>query len=766
MDIVCTLVITSIVLLLQASTIFVQTMSEIMGDANVTARSAPSHQEAPVQLMAPISLTTPTATGTGTSVAKAEESDKESEVDKNGATHSLPPSHILEDGRFIYLPPPNTVERSRFFERSIARHGLLQADMKLKSVLSQEQAKKDDDDAEEEQDADGDEDDKTAPKVHPLAVASARLQANGLSELNRAINLSQLVTTGEYFGLTNIVDPSLEGNAAGETKEGAPSVVITAASQQIDAIKSTFVLKRKRAQFQKASSTLERHEKRLKAAIQAQRVLDRRLFQLRQQWRLVAPEHGTRARLHAARSTEVVAIDVDVYDRDRVGGGNQALKANIGKQQTLAGRLASRVPRFATIELQDDYKVPQQTKDEKFAENSSNNSKTEGAPEEMQTDEAEKEEDLSNYTRAEPFAVADPTLGRVVENFDPTKVPMLNLQLEIQKSSTGFLQSSCLEPITTLRVAKGDTTEYSQDEDLLVSLQHSLFCASLFESIRTELDPQPEDPTQFSATQRSLPPVAWLSCESEQNFLPAPNRVVGGGYGLSSLCVVHCHEGEVKVQLDSEYTLCVKLVEANVAKEKKSSNLDDSSAMDTSEDRSRSGSQSPEQLHALCRALLLHAQDVYHRHSLYLRERAIKKAEEEKAKGDGPRGLARISKEAIAEKARILQSCVSLGSKVLYEQRIRKALVRIARWLMRQTSSDRLDVEWLALSVFDLQSHFTLRFQQLVLDVTIVRDSMTVTQIAEGGEHRKVHFHSEKEFEIFLKMELRRHLRTGAAGKE
>ena len=88
-----------------------------------------------------------------------------------------------------------------------------------------------------------------------------------------------------------------------------------------------------------------------------------------------------------------------------------------------------------------------------------------------------------------------------------------------------------------------------------------------------------------------------------------------------------------------------------------------------------SGSQSPEQLHTLCRALLLHAQDVYHRHSLYLRERARKKKEEEEAKGDAPRGLARIKKEDIPDKASILQSCVSLGAKMLFEQRIRKALL-------------------------------------------------------------------------------------------
>lgn len=649
------------------------------------------------------------------------------EDQNNGAAQSLPPSHILEDGRFIYLPPPDPVERSRFFERSIARHGLLQADMAEGETLQDAALAK-----EQEGEEDGD---KTAPKVHPLAVASARLQSNGLMELNRAINLANLVQTNEYFGLTNIVDPSLEENKPGGV----------AAVQSVDAIKSTFVLERKRGQFQKATSTLERHEKRLRAAIEAQRVLDYRLFQLRQQWRLVAPEHGTRARLHATRPTEIVAIDVDVYDRDRVGGGNQAIKSTaVGKQQTLARRLASRVPRFATIELQDDFKS---TKDQIINDNG----------EEMTAmdldEEGVKPKSVARYTRAEPFAVADPTIGRVVENFDSSKVPMLNLKLEIQKASTGFSQSSCLEPITTLNAGKDTGVEYTRDEDLLVSLQHSLFCASLFESIRSELDPQPDNPTQFSATQRNQPPVAWLSCDSEENFLPAPNRVVSGGYGLSPLAVVHCHEGEVKVQLDAEYTMLVKLVEANVETEVSSSN--EHGADGVGQD---SGSQSPDQLHALCRALLLHSQDVYHRHSLYLRERAKKKEEEEKAKGDGPRGLDRVTKEDLPEKARILQNCVSLGSKMLYEKRIRKVLLRLSEWL-KEHSSESMSVEWLALSLFDLHSHFTVCFRQVILDVTIVRDSMTVCRIAEGGEHCKVQFHSDREFEIFLKLELKRQLR-------
>ena len=50
----------------------------------------------------------------------------------------------------------------------------------------------------------------------------------------------------------------------------------------------------------------------------------------------------------------------------------------------------------------------------------------------------DEDEELAAVTRAEPFAVADPTLGRVVENFDPNKVPMLHLQLDNEKTSTSF----------------------------------------------------------------------------------------------------------------------------------------------------------------------------------------------------------------------------------------------------------------------------------------------------------------------------------------
>jgi hypothetical protein len=778
------------------------------------------------------------------------------EVDpKNGVTQSLAPSHILEDGRFIYLPPPNAVERSRFFERTIARHGIFEADMNqeqhVKRHLDLEHQEQEGMQEMVGQQQPEENNDTTASKIHPLAVASARLQANGLNELNRAINLATLVQTGAYFSYTNIVDPSLEADAAAAASAAANAAAAAAKSTSANGrptgttsnnnnnsnnantnnvpgsemttqkTEAWYCLKRKITQFEKASRVLKRHEKRLRAGVQAQRVIDRRLFQLRQQWRLVAPEHGTRARLHAARTNEVIAVDVDVYDRNRVVQGGNGTNISSGgdpkllymgndsrRAISLAGRLASRVPRFATIELRDNFQVTSAKEktlikiNGDFIKGGKNMTTMTSVKEDADTSQDDIEmqddkdgnqeikinkdkkinfglshEDLTRWTRAEPFAVADPSLGRVMENFDPSKIPMLNLQLDIQKRSTGFLQSARLAPMSTVSTdgneqicnagdEDDDNNKKSSDEDLLVSLQHSLFCANLFESIRNELDPDIVDgvrgtkisTSSFSPVRpKTLQGMAWLSSESEENFVAPPTFLVGGdaARGLAELSLIHCHEGEVKVQLDWEYQLSLKLVEANA---------DESMSPFFSQNgifcgNNKSGSQSPAQLHALCRALLLHAQDVYHRHSLYLGEREKRKRAEESAKGDAPRGLARVKREDLPEKARILQSCVSLGSKMLFEKRIRRALSRLSTWV-KTSYGESMHVEWLALSIFDLYSKFTISCRQYVVDGVILRDTLTVTRITETEAYRKVHFHSEKEFEIYLRLELQRQMKS------
>lgn len=661
--------------------------------------------------------------------------------DHDETTKSLPPSHVMEDGRFIYLPQPTPAQRSKFFERSIARHGLLQADL-MKTGSSQ--AKPHDKETTTTTAAAAAKKkvklQSQQPQLHPLAVASARIQASGIMELNRAINLSSLVSTGEYFGLSNIVDPSLEipsvsttsstdkktsGGGTGATASnmgaGASSGVTTSAVGgaaggagksvgkadnlvQLDVheeqrIRALYVCKRKRDQFEKATQVLERHERRLAAALAAQSVVDQRLVRLRPQWRLVAPEHGTRAKPHPVRPTEVVAIDVDVYDRDRMGTSQQQASSFIA---TTLGRIARRVTRYATLELKDEYKVAEDLRAwKKRFELDTGGIRT------MDVDDAEhslpKDGDTVTVgkTRAEPFAVADPTLGNIDVDFDPNKVPMLTLQLDIEKTSTGFCQSATLSPLSTISTdgEKRHGSSYEDDEKVVVALQHSLFCASLFESIRREVASDVDESEGGRFLQKSAAaavfaattPAAWLASESEENFLPPPSLMAGahGIKALSSLCVVHCHEGEVKVQLDCEYSLTVKLVEAGTASNDQltastntnGNNHDNGNNHKQGNNVNASGSHSPEHLMALCRALLLHAQDVYHRHSV---EQRVKAALAASKKDTTPAGLDRIKKKESVVTPRILQSCVSLGAKMLFERRIRRVLTVRAIITMRR----------------------------------------------------------------------------------
>jgi hypothetical protein len=659
-------------------------------------------------------------------------------------TQSCPPSHILQDGRFIYLPEPTEQERSKFLERSIARH----------KILNEEFKEGDDDASDVDDETKREETEKatatqkeasTKIKVHPLEVASARLQANGIAELSKAINLTNLVSSGNYFGLSNIVNPNLEVD-----KEDDKTVEVPVNAQDMT-LRALYLCKRKRAQFERATETLDRHQQRLASALATQQILDHRLLSLRPRWRLVAPEHGTRAKPHATRPTEVIAIDVDVYDQDRTGGGvrqrdsfsssSQWTVSSNGSMSTVG--LARLVPRYATVEFAKDYKAATDVTNWKAQYD-----------DDMASTKDVEDSKLKNKTRAEPFAVADPTLGKVDVDFDPEKVPMLSLQLDIEKDSTGFRQSARLSPLTTLE------ENAAEDEQVVVALQHSLFCASLFESIRNELTAiDSNDDHNHVKTSKQHDDV-WLSSANEEHFLPPPSRMVGSRSlddREALLAVVHCHEGEVKVQLDSEYALTIKLVEAGTAVGSTECIDDKGTESSPNMPNLLSGSHSPQQLHILCRALLLHAQDVYHRHSIQCREHSIQKKKEENGK---PKlGLEMRKKKDEMPTASILKSCVSVGSRMLLERRIRWALTRVSKWLSSQSSDDNtMVIEWLPLPVFGNKSQFVLSYENFLIDVKIEKDEVIVTRFGDHGDFRKVVFHSEGEFETFIKLEFYRRL--------
>jgi len=632
-------------------------------------------------------------------------------------SHVVPPSHILSDGRFIRLPPPTAHEHSAFFERAVASQRLISGDDDEvgKKRSERRQSTSDDnigsDGAKKAKRAD-------AAFIHPLAIASARLRAKGSDELSKAINLGGLVMGGEYFGLTNVVNQRVnvsnatssgaggengkDGGVKGSSGAGTVDGLVDESILLDQQLRSNYVLQQRQSQYDNAFTVLSRHERRLSASLSVRRILDARLRALRKRWRLVAPEHGTRT-AGPVRPREVVAVDVEVYDRDRLGGGNRAVDDPTAQALSQLGRIARRVPRFATMELDDDYDVTENIKslrskigdvlcDLKREDDEDNMI---SAMEVEVSGDKGKENGGVCMTKAEPFAIADPTLGKIDPDFDPDKVPLLTLSLEIEKSSTGFVQraslsSSFLKP--NAQSADSVQLQLHPDERVIEALQHSLFCASLFESMRAEIIPPSSGLVSTPASsQKQQKSVAWLSSEMEESFLPSISEMVGQETIRSGetllLSVIHCHEGEVKVQLDDEYSLTVKLIEAGTASAAAKTDNSTNGEQKQKLNGAGSGSQSPSQLQTLCRTLLLHSQSLYHDHCMKTRASQSSSTEAKKTENNPAVGFTR-KKTATSSSPHILQSCVGLGCKLIFERKVRivlKVSCKNSNWIVYLT---------------------------------------------------------------------------------
>lgn len=89
------------------------------------------------------------------------------------------------------------------------------------------------------------------------------------------------------------------------------------------------------------------------------------------------------------------------------------------------------------------------------------------------------------------------------------------------------------------------------------------------------------------------------------------------------------------------------------------------------------------------------------------------------------------------------------------------SIQRVCEWQKTTLQTDEpFQVEWLPLSTFDAHSQFTLSFLDTCLDVGIDRDEIKVTITGHDGGFRQVSFHLNTELELFLKMEIRRCLRS------
>ena len=663
------------------------------------------------------------------------------------------PSHLLADGRAVVLPSPSAPLRRRWVERAILQHGLLQ------SWLDHDK-KSDSDDEEQGGKTEGHETDQTQPgtsatqQIHPLALASSRLETEGIDELNRSINLTNLVSAGEYFRLTNIVaDAALELAAAGAADGGdktdkAPSEVVATTKgtapapgstvsaglgvtthqissdefQNSQTLASTYVLKRKHQQFAQAASVLRRHRRRLQLGLPEDTKVLLRLAQLRHRWRLVAPDHGTRALPHPVRPTEAIACDIDT--------------AGVS---TSSGRLARRIPRYATLELRE----------QPLHFNVGNTNPVDGSSSvsDHNTNEGEKEgaENTGNatirecWTYAEPFALPDPTLGNLNAEFDPSKIEMLTLQfvLEHQSAANEGIEpnpktsvSACLESTKTQ-----DST--LPDEEVLFELQHSLLCSKLFESMRRELADDTEEVGNVrTTTQQSFQNVAWLA---PTRGVAARTFHAAGRPDQNALQVVHVHEGQICVQLSTQYTLRVQLVPSSVNTTKVNatpSNINNTTKNPTKQAR----------LLIWCKTLLWHAHSLYRQHFVQpgaetSQEKDITKGPEKKLKLASPH---------------ILQSCVGLGMKLLMERDLRQCFLELQTQRKEQARLP-LNVICLSTSVFSPGTQWTLSCgSDWQADVIIEHGLHLIVTWWNQEDYRKVSFCSLGSFRLFLQHQLLR----------
>ena len=721
----------------------------------------------------------------------------------------------------MYLPPPSAQEKASFFATSVAKLNLIRADETQNDSKGKEKDVDEnvDENVDEKVAVDVDDVTKKDKKknekddtdlgiggIHPLAIASARLQTNGISELSKAINLANLVQTGEYFAFANVIESSLIQSNNGDisimnvkpesdatrgaphatgNKETTSSTITsqTAIQHEQDAstteanLRAQFILKRKRQQYKSSSFTFKQHHKRLKVVTAAQKVTDRRCLELRKRWRLSAPEHGSVV-VAPVRPNETIAIDVDIYNgRSSAGDGSGSGSDPSSGQSSTLGKVARNVPRYATIELSEDFDIralhdftrgkdghgvdhhvddentpgslpPSNANDTSAMEIDDLNGNGNGSANTNADADAIKDKtptptpDSSNESKmntiAQPFAVADPALGSIdLERFDPDNVPMLTLFFQIEKSSTGFVHSVALSASIPANIGSDvegngskksnserdhlistiiqDKVKPKSDERVIQSLQHSLFCANVFDSIWREIvqstsssstpgsgsgstngNLKNSNPLHGNTVLQQLQPV-WLSSELEDNFLPPPSLMAGdnpstnpgeshGGYNSSPLSVIHCHEGEVKVQLDSEYALTIKLVDIRndrTAADEHGLGHDTSNG-ECNAKNVDSGSETREQIDLLCKLLQLHSQFVFHDHNKRSAEKGteadddgVKSKAVDYSMGMFQSGASRNAlskKKVVKESPNILQSCVALGANVLFERKVQNVL--------------------------------------------------------------------------------------------
>lgn len=602
-------------------------------------------------------------------------------------------SHINKNGTFIPLSEPTPNNSAHFFARSVLQYEFL--NNSFTSLKSSSELKSSTNATIER--------DTNKLKAPKLSIASARLNSPSITELSKSINLCSLVLNGDYLDVAVV---SAEHSKTDDTKTLTVSETLEANTRAL------YLLKRKKNNFSSIMQVLYRHSRHCRVVIGAQRIIDRRLLELRESgWRLEAAEHGQN-NLSPLQSDEAVYVDLDMY------GSNRG--------ETM--RTKRRIPRYASIELGEGYSIIAQHKKQKNHMYPS----------------------LLPQTIAEPFPRS-------------SKVPILFLQLQLEKSSTGYIQSQSL-------ISKDNVD--TNDEAVIQTLQHSLFCANLFEKIHREVENSHK--------------IIWLGIGMQDTFLPHSswNGFLADDMAVS---VVYCHEGEIKVQLNEEYSLIIRLVELNGSYDDNGLSSEMSESHVSQSDYlvgEQSGSLSIKELEVLCCMLLHHIQTLYHLHSRKEDENTnvsgecTGKVNSLESNFDYSGSTLRQSRSRrrriglyssqsslsnivslpnvqVHKTSNILQSCIRLGVKFIIVGKVRKGLKHLSQWFCQvyPNFSSTLQIEWFPYSVFYSHSRFLVSCGSQFSDVHI-DGSRIIVNIMQGDNYQSVSFHSCHEFLMYLKNKL------------
>ena len=353
-------------------------------------------------------------------------------------------------------------------------------------------------------------------------------------------------------------------------------------------------------------------------------------------------------------------FDVEIYDRKTnvVGGGNSGISG-----ENSNNGMAEKVPRYATIELSNDYIVRKDLEDLRRVSKNENGNTT-------------------NVLRALQHSLLcagllDSIRAEVIDTNDDGNNNNNKKRNNNNNSETATTNASSWQKgkkkrrIGSNMIASGGGSG------------GGIAAGSSGESM-----------------------VAWIAGGgTEETFLPPPS-LMGGDLG-----VAHCHEGEVRIRLDPRHDLSVRLVEVgtettnNGIKSSEDNNNDNSGKEDKNAGDNDNGDINNDdkdcidrqRLRSICRLLFLNAQLLHHDRQLQhasstvinppngssTRGRNNSTVVDYNGVGLGGRETRHESlnipnnnlSTVTARRSGILRSCVGLGAKLLLEREIRQNLM-------------------------------------------------------------------------------------------